>query len=187
MEPGTIAASWHPSLGFSYPTKAQLQKLEQNKAIGRACPVCCERLGLTPMVDVTPLPDGMLAYGIDVPKPCKRCGVVPESIIEIVEVVVEGQASGCGNKRCGFGRLQRLERATGAGTAARAGCEWFQGMAKTDAKQKQPYFIRQRDDKPLAIAGLWEAWNKGEEPVEFWTILPTAANDMMAARMTACP
>ena len=30
----------------------------------------------------------------DAPQPCERCGVVPESVIEIVEVVVESQAAG---------------------------------------------------------------------------------------------
>jgi putative SOS response-associated peptidase YedK len=28
-------------------------------------------------------------------------------------------------------------------------------------------------------AGLWEAWNKGEEPVQSCTILTTEANDLM--------
>jgi hypothetical protein len=69
-----------------------LQKREQNKAIDRACPVCCERLGLITIVEVTPRTDGLLAYGIDVTKPCEHCGVVPESIIEIVDVVVENRA-----------------------------------------------------------------------------------------------
>jgi putative SOS response-associated peptidase YedK len=33
--------------------------------------------------------------------------------------------------------------------------------------------------QPFAFAGLWEAWNKGEEPVESCTILTTTANDVM--------
>ena len=36
-----------------------------------------------------------------------------------------------------------------------------------------------RDGKPFAFAGMWEAWVKGEEPVESCTILTTNANDLM--------
>jgi putative SOS response-associated peptidase YedK len=49
---------------------------------------------------------------------------------------------------------------------------------KTSAK-KQPYYIHSRDDGPLAFAGLWERWDRGERPVESCTILTTCANDMM--------
>ena len=55
----------------------------------------------------------------------------------------------------------------------------FYEWQKTDAKQKQPYHIHRRDDKPFAFAGLWEAWSKGEEPLESCTILTTEANDLM--------
>jgi putative SOS response-associated peptidase YedK len=50
---------------------------------------------------------------------------------------------------------------------------------KTGTKQKQPFYIHRRDGKPFAFAGLWEAWAKGEEPVESCTILTTEANDLM--------
>jgi hypothetical protein len=55
----------------------------------------------------------------------------------------------------------------------------FYQWLKTGAKQKQPYYLHRRDDKPFAIAGLGEAWNKAEEPVESCTILTTEANDLM--------
>jgi len=55
----------------------------------------------------------------------------------------------------------------------------FYEWQKTGSKQKQPYYIHRRDDKPFAFAGLWEAWSKGEEPVESCTILTTEANDLM--------
>jgi putative SOS response-associated peptidase YedK len=45
--------------------------------------------------------------------------------------------------------------------------------------KKQPYYIHSRDDGPLAFAGLWERWDKGEGPVESCTILTTGANDLM--------
>jgi hypothetical protein len=47
---------------------------------------------LTTLVSVAPLRDGTAAYPADAPQPCKRCGVVPESVIEVVEEVVEGPA-----------------------------------------------------------------------------------------------
>ena len=74
--------------------RARLQKLEHNKAIDQGCPACRARRGLTAMVDVTPLQEGMVADAADAPMPCERCGVVPESAIEIVEVVVESPAPG---------------------------------------------------------------------------------------------
>jgi putative SOS response-associated peptidase YedK len=55
----------------------------------------------------------------------------------------------------------------------------FYEWQKTGDKQKQPYYIHRRDDKPFAFAGLWEVWSKGEEPVESSTILTTEANDLM--------
>ena len=73
--------------------RARLQKLEHNKAIDRGCPACSPRRDLIAIVDVTPLPDGTVAYPADVPEPCERCGVVPESVVEIVEVVVESPAA----------------------------------------------------------------------------------------------
>ena len=74
--------------------RARLQKLEHNTAIDRGCPACRARRGLIAIVDVTPLPDGTVAYPADAPQPCERCGAVPESVIEIVEVVVESRAAG---------------------------------------------------------------------------------------------
>ncbi|HVT90667.1 MAG TPA: SOS response-associated peptidase [Tepidisphaeraceae bacterium] len=46
---------------------------------------------------------------------------------------------------------------------------------------KQPYFIRMKDDKPFAFAGLWERWKpaEGAEPVDTFTILTTQPNDVL--------
>jgi putative SOS response-associated peptidase YedK len=54
----------------------------------------------------------------------------------------------------------------------------FYEWQKTGA-QKQPYYIRTRDGRPFAFAGLWESWKRGENPVESCTILTTEANDLM--------
>jgi putative SOS response-associated peptidase YedK len=44
---------------------------------------------------------------------------------------------------------------------------------------KQPYFIGLQGGRPFGKAGLWERWEKGDEPVETCTILTTDANELM--------
>lgn len=47
---------------------------------------------------------------------------------------------------------------------------------------KQPYFIYRTDEKPLALAGLWEHWEdkEGKEVIESCTILTTEASEPVA-------
>lgn len=47
---------------------------------------------------------------------------------------------------------------------------------KLDSKTKQPYYIRRYDEQPFAFAGLWERWERGDEPIESCTIITTDAN-----------
>jgi putative SOS response-associated peptidase YedK len=42
--------------------------------------------------------------------------------------------------------------------------------------RKQPFYFRLRDGGPFAFAGLWERWEKGDEPIESCTLLTTEAN-----------
>lgn len=53
--------------------------------------------------------------------------------------------------------------------------EWEQA-----AQGKQPYLIHRQDDRPFAMAGLWEHWEKGERLIESCTIIVTEANDLLA-------
>src|SRR5262249_23720667 len=53
----------------------------------------------------------------------------------------------------------------------------FYEWKKTDGS-KQPFYIRLKDDKPFAFAGLYDHWHKGE-PIDSCTILTTDANDLM--------
>jgi putative SOS response-associated peptidase YedK len=47
-------------------------------------------------------------------------------------------------------------------------------------KQKQPYFVHMRDDRPFAFAGLWESWEGPDHTaIESCTLLTTEANDLM--------
>jgi len=45
---------------------------------------------------------------------------------------------------------------------------------------KQPYFVHMKDDRPFAFAGLWERWDKGDEPVFSCALLTTDANELLA-------
>jgi putative SOS response-associated peptidase YedK len=54
----------------------------------------------------------------------------------------------------------------------------FYEWQKTNGR-KQPYFVGLQSDRPFGLAGLWERWEKGGEPVESCTILTTDANELM--------
>jgi putative SOS response-associated peptidase YedK len=45
---------------------------------------------------------------------------------------------------------------------------------------KQPYYFRRRDGGPFAFAGLWERWDKGEEPFESCALITTTPNEVVA-------
>jgi len=54
--------------------------------------------------------------------------------------------------------------------------EWQ--VSPTDGKR--PFYIRRFDQRPLAIAGLWESWQSPDgTPLETCTLLTTAANDRL--------
>jgi putative SOS response-associated peptidase YedK len=44
------------------------------------------------------------------------------------------------------------------------------------AGDKQPWLFTMKDGAPFAMAGLWERWEKGSEPIETFTIIVTQAN-----------
>jgi putative SOS response-associated peptidase YedK len=56
----------------------------------------------------------------------------------------------------------------------------FYEWKKLDAKHKQPHHITMGGGEPFAFAGLWERFEKGDDPVESCTIITTDANDKMA-------
>jgi putative SOS response-associated peptidase YedK len=56
----------------------------------------------------------------------------------------------------------------------------FYEWRKTGAR-KQPHFIRLRDGRPFAFAGLWERWAAGpDEAVESCVIVTTTPNELLA-------
>jgi putative SOS response-associated peptidase YedK len=55
--------------------------------------------------------------------------------------------------------------------------EWGQ-----QGRTRQPYYIRLRDGRPFAIAGLWERWEGASgTPITSCTLLTIAANDLIGA------
>jgi len=45
---------------------------------------------------------------------------------------------------------------------------------------KQPWLLEAIDEAPLSLAGLWERWEGGEQPVETFTIITTTPNELVA-------
>ena len=53
---------------------------------------------------------------------------------------------------------------------------------KKEGGKKQPFFIRMRDDRPFAFAGLWETWEGPDHGyLETCTIITTEPNELMLA------
>jgi putative SOS response-associated peptidase YedK len=52
---------------------------------------------------------------------------------------------------------------------------------------KHPMWIRRHNGEPFALAGLWERWDRGEQPVVSCTILTTDANPFMQTIHTRMP
>lgn len=50
---------------------------------------------------------------------------------------------------------------------------------KKIGRDKQPFFIHMRDDRPFAFAGLWEHWHGDDKVIESCTIIVTEANSLM--------
>jgi putative SOS response-associated peptidase YedK len=45
---------------------------------------------------------------------------------------------------------------------------------------KQPYYIRMKEGRPFAFAGLWESWKDDGPEIRSCTILTTGPNDLLA-------
>lgn len=52
--------------------------------------------------------------------------------------------------------------------------EWRQEPA-----EKIPYFICRRDRQPFGMAGIWDEWTKGAEPLRSCSIITVPANEFM--------
>jgi putative SOS response-associated peptidase YedK len=56
---------------------------------------------------------------------------------------------------------------------------------KREGRAKQPYYIRFKDCRPFAFAGLWESWkdqsHEDGSQIDSCTIITTGANELMAS------
>ena len=55
---------------------------------------------------------------------------------------------------------------------------WFEWQGV--GRGKQPWLVALEDGSPLSFAALWERWDKGEEGLETFTIITTAACEDLA-------
>ena len=51
---------------------------------------------------------------------------------------------------------------------------------KREGKAKQPYFIRMKDHRLFAFAGLWEHWEKQEPAIESCSLITIHSNAVLA-------
>lgn len=105
-----------------------------------------------------------------------RWGLVPSwaDDLSIGNRLINARADGVAQKpafRAAFKKRRCLILADGF-------YEWKKGPKPKDPKQ--PFHIRLGGGQPFAFAGLWEHWEKREEPVETCTIITTGANEAIA-------
>lgn len=65
--------------------------------------------------------------------------------------------------------------------------EGFYEWSRHGGGRKQPLYFHMRDGEPFAIAGLWERWERGDEPLETCTLLTTEANELLAPHHDRMP
>jgi len=121
---------------------------------------------IAPVIRIDPQGDGrvcsMLRWGL-IPKWAKDPAIASSLINARCETVADKPAfrSAYRSRRC-------LVPASG-----------FYEWKKSDGGTKQPYFIYREDQRPIAMAGLWENWTDpvSSIPVETFTILTTVASE----------
>jgi putative SOS response-associated peptidase YedK len=57
---------------------------------------------------------------------------------------------------------------------------FYEWQKQEGGRRKQPHLIRMADDRPFGFAGLWDAWRRGDDPLETFTILTTSPNELVA-------
>jgi len=57
---------------------------------------------------------------------------------------------------------------------------FFEWHSLANKKQKQPFYIRMKNNKPFALAGLWEVWNAPDgSMIKSFTIITTQPNELL--------
>ncbi len=57
---------------------------------------------------------------------------------------------------------------------------FFEWQKVEGSTRKRPYWLGREDRGVLLLAGLWERWDKGDAPLETFTILTTDANEVVS-------
>ena len=55
---------------------------------------------------------------------------------------------------------------------------WYEWQLLPDQKYKQPWYYHAADNRPVAVAGLWEHWEHGDQVLESCTLIVCEANDI---------
>lgn len=58
---------------------------------------------------------------------------------------------------------------------------------RTEAGKKLPFYIHRKDCEPMAFAGIWQSWERGEAPMATCAIVTTEANAAVAAIHSRMP
>lgn len=130
-----------------------------------------ERYNVAPTLDVYALveADGSRRLGT------LRWGFVPywASSLKDTPAPINARVEGVADSRM-FGRSFRKRRCI---VPADGFYEWRE---RESSSRKQPYYIHDPEDEPLAFAGLWTAWREPEEsesePIYSCAIITTEAN-----------
>ncbi|GAB4383553.1 MAG: SOS response-associated peptidase [Phycisphaerales bacterium] len=101
-------------------------------------------------------------------------GLVPSwaSDVAIASRMINARAESLSQKpafRAAFARRRCLVPISG----------FYEWKKLGDGKRKQPFIIERDDHQPFMLAGLWERWTKGDEPLETFTIITTDANELL--------
>jgi hypothetical protein len=67
--------------------KSRLKRLTQQLGL-ELCPECRDRRGCVVLVVSSLFADGTVTAQNDAPRPCSRCGEVPEQAVHVVEQIV---------------------------------------------------------------------------------------------------
>ena len=139
--------------------------------------------------DLTAVPDLSPRYNIAPTQPAPAILVTPEQATRIFRPLRWGLIPGWAKDPAIGNRLINARAETVAEKPAfrsafrRRRClvvsdgfyEWKKGPGR-----KRPFYIRMRDDKPFAFAGLWEHWESEDgTSIESCTLLTTRPNDLL--------
>jgi putative SOS response-associated peptidase YedK len=53
----------------------------------------------------------------------------------------------------------------------------FYEWTKTPEGTRLPWYFTRNDGSPIAFAGIWQSWDKGDDPIDTCAIVTTAANE----------